>query len=63
MDPEKVQAWLGLIGAAAELGVRSWQAIAGLLSDAGVDDDTIAQLKAKWDSLATDVKAAADRQS
>jgi len=63
MDPQKLQAWMGVIGAAVELGVRSWHVIDNLLSDAGVDADTIEQLKAKWEGLASDVQAAASRES
>lgn len=56
-DLQKAEA---LIKYALDLGVRSWHTIAALFSSAGFDEQTISDLKPKWDALYDDVKRAAE---
>ncbi len=60
MDPATLLLWEGLAEQAFQLGVRSFDAIKGLMSDAGVADDdaAIAALQTKWDALYADVERA-----
>ncbi len=61
MNPATFLAWESLATQAFQLGVQSFTAIKGLMTDAGVaaDDAAIAQLEAKWDLLVADVARAA----
>lgn len=51
--------WEGIVTQLVAMGVKSFKTVKALMSDAGVDDATIAELSTKWDDLYDRVKRAA----